>query len=139
MGISQEHTTAATLHAAKIVQLNALGHNFESLSPALTQSHCDLPKESITNKSFNNKRRTTTRFPTEPILRQHLSSDTSSSENIKTCSSLMTKEPHLSNFPPCLSENQPTEGGHNLDDKKFMDTENSEHEEKNNFNEKESL
>uniref|UniRef100_A0A0A1WNU1 Protein abrupt n=1 Tax=Zeugodacus cucurbitae TaxID=28588 RepID=A0A0A1WNU1_ZEUCU len=127
MGISHEQTTAATLHAAKIVQLNALGHNFDSLSP-LTQSHCDLTKESIKNEPFSSKICTTPRFPTEPILRQHLSSDTSLNENVKTFSKLITNEP-LSGAPS-VNENQPTESAHSLDEKKFKDANNIEHEEK---------
>ncbi|XP_036221597.2 protein abrupt isoform X1 [Bactrocera oleae] len=139
MGISQEHTTAATLHAAKIVQLNALGHKFESLSPALAQSHCDLSKESIANESFGSKRCPIAIFPTEPILRQHLSSDTSISENIKTFSSLITKDPHPSDIAKSLIENQPPEGAHNLNKNKCNDADKNEHGGKNNFNEKELL
>ncbi|XP_049318378.1 protein abrupt isoform X3 [Bactrocera dorsalis] len=137
MGISQEHTTAATLHAAKIVQLNALGHKFDSLSPALTQSHCDLLKESIANDSFDNKRCATAIFSTEPILRQHLASDTSLSDNVPTFSSLVGKEPHSSDFEKNLNENQPTEDAHNLKEKKYHDADNDEHKARNNFNEKE--
>ncbi|XP_039969729.1 protein abrupt-like isoform X2 [Bactrocera tryoni] len=139
MGISQEHTTAATLHAAKIVQLNALGHKFDSLSPALTQSHCDLPKESIANDSFDSKRSETAIFSTEPILRQHLASDTSLNDNVTTFSSLVTKESHSSDFAKNLNENQPTEDAHNLKEKKYYDADNNEHEARNNFNEKELL
>uniref|UniRef100_A0A0K8UVT7 Protein abrupt n=1 Tax=Bactrocera latifrons TaxID=174628 RepID=A0A0K8UVT7_BACLA len=137
MGISQEHTTAATLHAAKIVQLNALGHKFDSLSPALTQSHCDLPKESIANDSFDSKRCATAIFSNEPILRQHL--DTSLSDNVKTFPSLVTKEPHSSDFAKNLNEKQPTEDAHNLKENKYHDVDNDEHEARNNFNEKELL
>lgn len=41
--MSQEQAAAA-LHAAKMAQLNALGHNFDKLPPGLLPPHLDLSK-----------------------------------------------------------------------------------------------
>lgn len=43
MGMSQEQA-AATLHAAKMAQLNALGHNFDKMPSSLLPPHLDLSK-----------------------------------------------------------------------------------------------
>lgn len=43
MGMSQEQAAAA-LHAAKMAQFNALGHNFDKLPPGLLPPHLDLSK-----------------------------------------------------------------------------------------------
>lgn len=43
MGMSQEQAAAA-LHAAKMAQFNALGHNFDKLPPGLMPPHLDLSK-----------------------------------------------------------------------------------------------
>lgn len=43
MGMSQEQAAAA-LHAAKMAQLNALGHNFDKLPASLLPPHLDLSK-----------------------------------------------------------------------------------------------
>lgn len=43
MGMSQEQAAAA-LQAAKLAQLNALGHNFDKLPAGLLQPHLDLSK-----------------------------------------------------------------------------------------------
>lgn len=43
MGMSQEQAAAA-LHAAKMAQYNALGHNFDKIPPSLLPPHMDLSK-----------------------------------------------------------------------------------------------
>ncbi|XP_055386404.1 protein abrupt isoform X2 [Condylostylus longicornis] len=43
MGMSQEHAAAA-LHAAKMAQLNAMGHGLDKLPPGLLPPHLDLAK-----------------------------------------------------------------------------------------------
>lgn len=45
MGMSQEQAAAA-FHAAKMAQLNALGHNFDKLPVGLLPPHLDLSKMS---------------------------------------------------------------------------------------------
>lgn len=51
MGMSQEQAAAA-IHAAKMAQLNALGHNFDKLPPGLLPPHLDLSK--LTSHNANN-------------------------------------------------------------------------------------
>ncbi|XP_034098095.1 protein abrupt isoform X1 [Drosophila albomicans] len=44
MGMSQEHAAAAALHAAKMAQLNAMGHNLDKLPAGLLPTQFDLSK-----------------------------------------------------------------------------------------------
>lgn len=52
MGMSQEQAAAA-IHAAKMAQLNAFGHNFDKLPPGLLPPHLDLTKLSSHNSNNN--------------------------------------------------------------------------------------
>ncbi|KAM8716370.1 hypothetical protein ACLKA7_003275 [Drosophila subpalustris] len=44
MGMSQEHAAAAALHAAKMAQLNAMGHSLDKLPAGLLPAQFDLSK-----------------------------------------------------------------------------------------------
>ena len=44
MGMTQEHAAAAALHAAKMAQLNAMGHGLDKLPPGLLPPQFDLSK-----------------------------------------------------------------------------------------------
>lgn len=44
MGMSQEHAAAAALHAAKMAQLNAMGHSLDKLPTGLLPAQFDLSK-----------------------------------------------------------------------------------------------
>ncbi|XP_017846717.1 protein abrupt-like [Drosophila busckii] len=44
MGMSQEHAAAAALHAAKMAQLNAMGHSLDKLPTSLLPAQFDLSK-----------------------------------------------------------------------------------------------
>ncbi|XP_053959843.1 protein abrupt isoform X2 [Anastrepha ludens] len=135
MGISQEHATAATLHAAKMAHLNAIGQSFENMPPTLMHPHLDLSKDSITKDAFTNKGCRPAGLPTEPILRQQLSSGTSLGENIQMLAESMSKEQNPSDVSPSINECQSKEGPQNLDNKNqtlYKDVCNFEHE-KNNF------
>lgn len=51
--MSQEHAAAA-FHAAKIAQLNAMGHSLDKLPPGLLPPHLDLSKMTSQHNSQNN-------------------------------------------------------------------------------------
>lgn len=53
MGMSQEHAAAA-FHAAKIAQLNAMGHSLDKLPPGLLPPHFDLSKLNSQHNSHTN-------------------------------------------------------------------------------------
>lgn len=44
MGMTQEHAAAAALHAAKMAQLNAMGHSLDKLPAGLLPAQFDLSK-----------------------------------------------------------------------------------------------
>ncbi|XP_037912363.1 protein abrupt isoform X3 [Hermetia illucens] len=52
LGMSQEHAAAA-LHAAKMAQLNAMGHGLDKLPPGLLPPHLDLSKISHNNTEIS--------------------------------------------------------------------------------------
>lgn len=52
MGMTQEHAAAA-IHAAKMAQLNVMGHNLDKLPPGLLPPHLDLSKVNSQNNTSN--------------------------------------------------------------------------------------
>ncbi|XP_017469706.1 PREDICTED: protein abrupt-like, partial [Rhagoletis zephyria] len=93
MGTSQDRAVAATMHAAKIAHLNAMGQGFDNIPPTLMQQHPDFPNNSITNDVFTNEECGAADLSTEPILKQQLSSSALPGENtLATASSISMRQ-----------------------------------------------
>lgn len=90
MGMSQEHAAAA-FHAAKMAQLNAMGHNLDKLPPGLLPPHLDLSKVNNSSNLPNNQ--------TSP--NHHSTSDVSS--RIQSSGGSITIEPTNTKVPTSMS------------------------------------
>ncbi|XP_067622335.1 protein abrupt-like isoform X2 [Eurosta solidaginis] len=99
MGISQDRTSTATIQAAKMVQLNAIGKGFENLPSTMMHSKYNLSTESITKEAFVGNLSEEPNLSPEPILRHQLSCGVSLSENIQTLSSSTADMEHSFNDP----------------------------------------
>lgn len=68
--MSQEHAAAAALHAAKMAQLNAMGHGLDKLPPGLLPPQFDLSKlAGQAGNNFNNPAMNNSGLTIEPIMR----------------------------------------------------------------------
>ncbi|KAJ6646486.1 Protein abrupt [Pseudolycoriella hygida] len=65
IGMSQEHAAAA-FHAAKMAQLNAMGHNLDKLPSSLLPSHLDLSKVNSHNNTDLSRIQSTGSVTIEP-------------------------------------------------------------------------
>lgn len=89
MGMSQEHAAAAALHAAKMAQLNAMGHGLDKLPPGLLPPQFDLSKLAgqAAGNAFNNLAAASGvggngGLTIEPIMRRDMMSPHNSNENL---------------------------------------------------------
>lgn len=100
MGMSQEHAAAAALHAAKMAQLNAMGHGLDKLPAGLLPPQFDLSKlagsAAAAAGAFNNG------LTIEPIMRRdqsgndaadNTSSQQQSNSNTSAANSDLRRDP----------------------------------------------
>ncbi|XP_037820227.1 protein abrupt-like isoform X2 [Lucilia sericata] len=82
MGMSQEHAAAAALHAAKMAQLNAMGHSLDKIPPGLIPPQFDLSKLAGTaaGTAFSTAAANNSGLTIEPIMRREQAS-TPNNEN----------------------------------------------------------
>ncbi|KAI8125869.1 Protein abrupt [Lucilia cuprina] len=87
MGMSQEHAAAAALHAAKMAQLNAMGHSLDKIPPGLIPPQFDLSKLAGTaaGSAFSTAAANNSGLTIEPIMRREQAS-TPNNENTTSTS-----------------------------------------------------
>ncbi|XP_065355545.1 protein abrupt isoform X2 [Calliphora vicina] len=85
MGMSQEHAAAAALHAAKMAQLNAMGHGLDKIPPGLLPPQFDLSKLAGTaGSAFTSAAGNNSGLTIEPIMRRDQSSTPNHESNNAT-------------------------------------------------------
>lgn len=71
MGMSQEHAAAAALHAAKLAQINAMGHGLDKIPPGLLPPQFDLSKlAGSAGSAFSSAAVNNSGLTIEPIMRR---------------------------------------------------------------------
>lgn len=81
--MTQEQAAAAAMHAAKIAQLGAMGHNLEKLQPGLLPPQFDLNKIDQQNQNDNqNKILSTSNVTIEAMPKFNMSSQNASIDRI---------------------------------------------------------
>lgn len=105
MGITQDPRAAATLHAAKIAHLSAIGKSFDNLPSSLIQAQLDLSKEQNSKGDNPSKGCRSEGFQIGSILRQHTSYDTPLNDQIF---SNIRKEQNTSEITTSKDASQPT-------------------------------
>lgn len=96
--MSQEHAAAAALHAAKMAQLNAMGHGLDKLPPGLLPPQFDLSKLASTaaGSAFSSAATNNSGLTIEPIMRREQAS-TPNNENTNASSNNNTPASHSNN------------------------------------------